>query len=323
MGDSSGRPPRLDVVVVSYRCRAAVLRCLDALASKETIDGLGAVSVHVVDNGSGDGTVEAIRREHPAARVTALPENRGFAAAANVGFRAARGELVLLLNPDVRLTPSALASLVRHLAEHPEVGVVGPRLLQPDGRTQGACGMSPSRLGLVLRTFGVAGVCFRHGPFRGDERLPYFVFPDAPKAVDLLVGAVWLMRREVLEQIGELDERYFLYGEDLDWCRRARAAGVTIVHHPGIEAAHEQGASASRAPLTSLEHFHRSSVRYHVAHEASELPAWFRPLARASLLARYGIARVRHAIGVRGAHRAYLTLDPREANEPTSRMMLA
>ncbi len=302
--------PDLSICIVSYRCRDSLLACLTALRS-----GPPSLRIEtlVVDNHSADGSVEAVRTGFSDVDVTELADNRGFAYAANHGLARARGRYVLLLNPDVRVSGTTLARAVEFLDGDPTWGVLGIRLRYPDGRIQGSCGHFPDTVAVLARSLGIQNLLLRCTAFAARENLAYFCFPSDVHEVDGMLGAFLLVRREVLARVGLLDEGYFLYGEDIDWCRRARGLGVRIVHHPGLEAVHAQGTSAARVPLRSLRHFHASAVRYYHLHERSTLPRWVRPIARASLSVRYALALVKHALGWRPAHRVYLELRPARA----------
>lgn len=302
--------PDLSICIVSYRCRDSLLACLAAYGAGRS--ELRAETL-VVDNGSGDGAVEAVRARFPDVDVTAFDTNRGFAFAANRALARARGRFVLLLNPDVRVSAETLAAAAAALDEHPAWGVLGIRLRYSDGQVQGTCGHFPDTFAVLARSLGIQNLLLRCTAFAARENLAYFCFPSDVHEVDGMLGAFLLVRREVLARVGLLDEGYFLYGEDIDWCRRARGLGVRIVHHPGLEAVHAQGTSAARVPLRSLRHFHASAVRYHRLHERSTLPRWVRPIARASLSVRYALALVKHALGWRPAHRVYLELRPARA----------
>lgn len=300
-------PPDLSVCIVSYRCRDNLLGALAAIgeraeATQTTIETI------VVDNGSGDGTVEVVRDRFPDVQLIAQGHNLGFARAANLALLGARARNVLLLNPDVRVTGDTLASAVRFLDAHRDVGVLSIRLRYPDGRVQGTCGHFPDAFDIAARSLGIHGLVSRLPGFRAREGLPYFCFPGSLHDVDLALGAFLMVRRDTLERVGVLDESYFLYGEDLDWCRRARALGVRIVYDPSLEAVHAQGSSAARAPVTSLRHFHRSAVRYFDEHERPSLPTLLGLLARGSLTVRHWLALVRHVLGFGAAHRIYLVL---------------
>lgn len=307
--------PDLSICIVSYRCRDSLLACLTALRS-----GPPSLRIEtlVVDNHSADGSVEAVRTGFSDVDVTELADNRGFAYAANHGLARARGRYVLLLNPDVRVSGTTLARAVEFLDGDPTWGVLGIRLRYPDGRIQGSCGHFPDTVAVLARSLGAHNLLMRFAPCAARENLPYFCFPSDIHEVDGVLGAFLMVRRKELARVGLLDEGYFLYGEDVDWCRRARRLGVRIVHNSHLEAVHEQGTSAAQVPWRSLRHFHRSAVRYHRLHERPTLPWWARPIARASLSVRYALAVARHLLGWRPAHRVYLELR-RDSVSPPNR----
>lgn len=314
----SGRTsPDLTVCIVSFRCREALLGALAAIESRDRSDP-ATIETTVVDNGSADGTLEAVRDQFPHVQIVALDRNSGFAHAANRALLEARGRNLLLLNPDVRVTGDTLGRAIRFLDGRRDVGVLGIRLRYPDGRIQGTCGHFPDTFAIAARSLGIHGLLARLPCLRAREDLAYFCFPSSVHEVDGVLGAFLMMRRETLERVGLLDERYFLYGEDLDWCRRARRLGVRIVHDPGLEGVHAQGSSAARAPVASLRHFHRSAVRYFGEHERPGLPAAIALLARASLSVRYWLALARHALGLGRAHRIYLVLRGQSDGPPTA-----
>ncbi len=305
--------PDLSICIVSYRCRESLIACL--AAHRPNPPSL-RTETFLVDNHSADGSVEAVAARFADVDVTVLADNRGFAYAANRGLARARGRYVLLLNPDVRVSGNTLARAVAFLDGDPTWGALGIRLRYPDGRIQGTCGHFPDTVAVLARSFGVHNLLQRCAPWAAREDLGYFCFPDDLHEVDGVLGAFLLVRHVELARVGLLDEGYFLYGEDLDWCRRARRLGVRIVHHPRLEAVHEQGTSAAQVPLRSLRHFHRSAVRYHRLHERPTLPPWARPIARASLSVRYALALARHLLGWWPAHRVYLHLRRDRASAP-------
>ncbi|MBK7975841.1 MAG: glycosyltransferase family 2 protein [Deltaproteobacteria bacterium] len=304
--------PDLSICIVSFRCRDEVLGALEAIGQGDVGPSTTFETI-VVDNDSNDGTVEEIRRRFPSVRLVALDRNHGFAHAANRALRDASGRNLLLLNPDVRVTGDTLLRAVSVLDEHPTIGALGIRLRYPDGRIQGTCGHFPDTFAVIARSLGIHGLLARLPMLRSRENLAYFCFPSERHEVDGVLGAFLMMRRNTLERVGPLDAGYFLYGEDLDWCRRARRVGVRLVYEPALEGVHAQGSSAARVPVASLRHFHRSALRYFDAHERPGLPAWVALLARASLAVRYWLALGRHALGLGHAQRIYLVL--RRPNE--------
>ncbi len=235
----------LSVVIVSYNVRAHLLACLETVCAGLKAGGLRG-EVIVVDNASGDGTVEAVRAAFPHVEMIANHQNRGFAAANNQGIRQARGRVVVLLNPDTRVTRDALGRLVRFLDENPAVGVVGPRLVYPDGRTQ------PSRRRFPTLLTGFLESTVVQDYWRDNRVLRrYYVADrsdDETQEVDWLVGACLAVRREAIETAGLLDERFFLYSEEVEWCWRIRRAGWRVVYLPEATVYHHESASAGQQP---------------------------------------------------------------------------
>ena len=228
-------PPSPAVVIVTYNVRELALACLRSLGEE-------AGEVFVVDNASQDGTVEAVREAWPAARVIANPGNEGFARANNQALREARGEHLCLLNPDTEVRPGALRRLQEALEEDPRLGIVGPALLNPDGSLQSAGQAFPTRAALL----GGAVPWTRRA--RGPRRR---AADGTPVECDWIVGACMMIRREVLEQVGLLDEAYFMYGEEKDLCFRAKQAGWKVACLPEAEVIHYGGQSADQAPVES------------------------------------------------------------------------
>lgn len=244
----------VSVVVVTWNTRELTLDCLAsvtaALAPPTTTEIL------VVDNGSSDGTAEAIRERFPTARVIALPANVGFAAGCNAGLRAIRGRHVLLLNSDARVMPGTLERCVRFLDQHPEVGIVGPQLLHPDGRRQNSIHNFPIVATELLPKALFEALFRRRFPSRrwvGEE----------PLDVEAVTGAAMFARAAAVRDVGPLPEEYFFFLEETEWCRRARKAGWRVVHLPTAFAIHLSGASSKRRDpaLTRIE-YHRSLYHF-------------------------------------------------------------
>jgi GT2 family glycosyltransferase len=226
-------PPRTDVsvVVVTYDALPWVERTLDSVNGHETV---------VVDHGSTDGTLDLVRTRFPEAKLVEQ-ENRGLAAGWNRGIAETPGRYVLLLNADAWLLPGALQSLAQYADAHPDAAVVGPRLRNPDGTLQRSVRGFPTlwRLAteyLFLRKLAPrsrALNAFYAGGFAHDE----------PYEADFLMGACLLVRRESIDAVGPLDESFFLFSEETDWCYRFRQAGWKVLFFPGAEAVHVGGAS--------------------------------------------------------------------------------
>ena len=210
----------------------------------------------LVDNGSADGTVEAVRERFPWVGIVALPANRGFAGGNNAGLARARGRYVCLLNNDTIVQPDCFEACVRHLDAHPEVGAVGPQLLHEDGSKQNSIHNFPTLL-LELVPRGVLEVLAPH-------RYPSKRFAhDAALDVEAVLGACMVVRREVIDRIGPMPEDYFFFLEETDWFFAMRAAGHRVVHLPAARLVHLHGASTKKVvPLPTRIEYHRSLYHF-------------------------------------------------------------
>jgi GT2 family glycosyltransferase len=221
----------LSIVIVNWNTRDLLKDCLQSVWS--SLAGVEA-EVIVVDNASTDGSVEMARSHFPATRLIANPDNRGFAAANNQGFDIARGRHVLLLNSDTIVHGDVLARSVEYMDHNPDVGMMGCRVLNGDGSTQMTCSRFPTFANLLLQTTGanrLGGSFFSRYQMldwnRKDER-----------DVEVISGCYLVVRAEVISDIGYLDEAFFCYGEETDWCRRCSNAGWRLVFAPVGEITH-------------------------------------------------------------------------------------
>lgn len=247
--------PRLTVIIVSYNTREMTLECLEKL--RPAVGELSAETI-VVDNDSRDGSVEAVRERFPDVQVIANGRNAGFGAANNCALAVAKGEMLLLLNSDAFPINDALPVLVEYLESHPKAGAVGPRLLNPDGSLQVSCWKFPSPIRAWLECLGLAAT-FRHHPWLGDY---YRWAHDEERSVEFVIGACLLVRREVYEQVGGFDERFFMYAEETDWEKRMHEAGWEIGFTPRALVTHLGGASGHGRVAPVHSHFYRSMDLY-------------------------------------------------------------
>ncbi|OFW00409.1 MAG: hypothetical protein A3I61_04710 [Acidobacteria bacterium RIFCSPLOWO2_02_FULL_68_18] len=254
---------RLSIIVVTYNSVGAVERCLEALARDPPSAGHDVV---LVDNASTDGTALKARRDWPDIRVVDAGANLGFARACNVGIRRSSGELVLLLNPDARVMPGALDAMTRVLDARPDAAVVGPRLLDEHGRPELSFG---SMIGpwAELRQKALVVGSQRGVPF---ARARVGRLTARPREVDWVSGACLLVRRADADAVGLLDERYFLYAEDVDFCAAIRARGRRVLFTPEAEVIHLRGRSAASRPAAAEEAYRRSQMAFYAKHH----PRW-------------------------------------------------
>ncbi|MBO6783780.1 MAG: glycosyltransferase family 2 protein [Alphaproteobacteria bacterium] len=231
----------------------------------------------VVDNGSSDTSIPQLREaiSDPRLRVIELGTNVGFAAGSNHGISESTGSHVLLLNPDCFLDAGALRALVDEFGADPEIGAVGPLILNMDGSEQRGCRRDiPTPWQIFCVGLGLHLLMPDHPRFRGFNQSGDEV-PGAPVQVQSVSGACLLIRRDVLENVGFLDERYFLHFEDLDWCLRAGKAGWTIHFVPGAIAHHVGGVSGRNRPYRVEAHKHASLIRFVRTNFASYYPSAF------------------------------------------------
>ncbi|HEY8884487.1 MAG TPA: glycosyltransferase family 2 protein [Chloroflexota bacterium] len=249
--------PTTSVVIVSYNVRELLLRCL---ASIEAADSSTSIQTIVVDNASTDGSVDAVRAGFPNVLLVDATVNRGFGAANNLALAQAHGNQVMFLNPDAELGSDALAELTRALWSEPGVGVVGPQLIFPDGTTQSSRRRFPDIPLALVESTPIQQWWPR---FSGLDR--YYVRDRSDKdrqEVDWLVGACLLARRAVLDEVGGFDERFFMYSEELDWCRRVRAAGWRVLYCPTARVIHHEGQSSEQNLARRARTFQASKARY-------------------------------------------------------------
>lgn len=258
----------LSIVVLNYNTLGHLRACLQALAAEGSTSLSGGpieAEAIVVDNASTDGSADMVVAEFPWVRLIRSPHNGGFASGNNQALRQCRGANVLLLNPDTLMPPGGLAKLLDRLSDHPEAGVVGPKLLKPDGSMHLACRRSfPTPAIAFYRLSGLSRL-FPRSPRFGRYNLT-FVDPDRAIEVDSVCGACLLVRSAVIARIGLLDERFFMYGEDLDWCLRTRMMGWTVRYEPGIVVQHQHGAASRKRALRTTYHFFRAMDLFYRKH---------------------------------------------------------
>lgn len=229
----------LSVVVVSWNTREVLHGCLERVARH-----LPGAELVVVDNGSGDGSAEMVAERFPGAVLVRNADNLGFGAAANQGMRAASAPDLLLLNSDAYLVDESLLKLVPRLRREPDVGLVGPRILLESGELQRSARRFPSVGRLLLSELYLHRLLPR--PAAAERLLGSYWAHDVEHEADWLVGACLLLRREVFEATGGFDPSIFLYGEEVEWCRRVRAAGWRILFSPEAQVLHLNHKSADR-----------------------------------------------------------------------------
>jgi GT2 family glycosyltransferase len=279
----------VSMVIVSWNARDYLLRCLASL--ERYGDGLIA-EVIVVDNASADDSVACVRAAFPAVTIVEPGENLGFARGNNLGLRLARGKYLCLLNSDAELLPGCLSTLVAHLEANPRVGLIGPRVEGADGTAQDRPRGFPTLWNMFCFAAGLDALCPRSRWLGGYLRRAWPI--DRIMPAEVLSGCFWLARRTAVDEVGGLDESYFMYGEDIDWCRSFHERDWEVVFHPQARAIHHGGKSSGNAPLRFYLEMHRANLQY-----------WRKHHGRLATAGYYLVCLLHHAVrvtayGVRG-----------------------
>jgi GT2 family glycosyltransferase len=309
MNNIQDRPPLLSVIAVTWNAKRFVDLCLRSLAQVEDI----LLEVIVVDNASTDGTPELIAQEFKSFKLIRNNQNLGFAKANNIGIRRSRGKYVCLVNSDVVVPKGCFSSLVEFMEANPRIGMAGPQMLAPDGTVSRSTMRFPSLRSSVGRALALDHSPFfsrlLHSQLMGD-------FPhDRIAEVEVLNGWFWMIRREALDQVGLLDEDFFIYGEDVDWCRRFWKRGWRVAFYPFASAVHFGAASSSAAPVRFYVEQQRANFLYWGKHHGRAARVMYRSivfahnlLRLASNLAIYLISAKRRQEAIQKIRRSWAVL---------------
>ena len=264
------------------------------LASVEQGRGDLTIQTIVVDSGSQDGSVAMVREEFPDVTLIASQDNVGFAKGNNLGFAEANGRYVLLLNPDAVVVGDALSVMVDTLVAQPNIGALGPQLLNPDGSVQSSRRRFPTfATGLFESTWleGVAPTSVLDSYYMTD--LP----EDRASDVDWVTGACIMAPQKVIEEVGGLDEGYFMYSEELDWCRRIKEAGWRVVYDPAAQVIHYVGQSSEQATTARHINFQQAKLRYFRKYHGSSRAAVLRQFLLLSYASQIAVEGAKGAVG--------------------------
>jgi GT2 family glycosyltransferase len=247
----------LSVIIVSWNTRELTRRCLQSL--KDDLGDLDA-EVFLIDNDSHDGTADMVAKEHPWVKLIANDSNRGFAAANNQALHVCTGQNILLLNPDTEVRSGAISTLLQFFEKHPQCGVVAPQLLNTDGTIQRSCRQFPTFMGMFYELIGLSKLFPQRQKFREYKMLDWN--HDDERQVDQPEGACLLIRRSVIEQVGMLDEGYFMLFEEVDWCYRIKKQGWQIWFTPTAQVVHHYGQSIKQVKPKMILSSHRGMYRF-------------------------------------------------------------
>jgi len=298
----------LGIVVVSYNTRDLLRTCLQSIYASR---GEFTFGVCVVDNGSSDDSAAMVSAEFPQVELIANEENVGYPAANNQGLKAfgfsesseetdesEAPRFALLLNSDTEVPPDGLALMLEFMADHPDAGAAGPKLVRPDGSLDLACRRSfPTPEVSFYRMTGLSRIFPGHPRF-GQYNLTY-LNPDQMTEVDSVVGAFMLVRGEAIQEAGLMDESFFMYGEDLDWAYRIKNAGWKIYYTPTVTVLHVKKASTRQNPRAQVE-FYRAMEIFYRKHFAAQTRWWVHNLVIGAISTRLKLEQLRVAVSAAG-----------------------
>lgn len=262
-------PPDISVITVNRNTRELLAPLLNSVI--ETADGL-SIELVLVDNGSTDGSVELVRQEFPDVKVIENGANLGFAAANNRGMDESKGRCILLVNTDVVVLPGALRAMWEFLQQDASVGVVGCRVLNPDGSLQLSGKTFPDPVAALYIGLGIHKI-LPDNKITNRYYLPIQSY-ELRQEVDHVSGSCMMINRAATEKVGLFDENFFLYCEDVDWCTRMRAGGFKVFYLPEAQVIHHKGKSSSKESSRMIREYHRSAwyfYRKHYSRSASRL----------------------------------------------------
>lgn len=251
----------ISVIIVSWNAKALLLKCLESITAQ---DFSFPVEIIVVDNASTDGSPDAVHDRFPGVKLITERENLGFSKANNIGIRESTGDYLLLINSDVVVYPDCFRRLIAYLEQHREVGMVGPKTFGVDGKVQRSCMELPSLWKLFCRALALDSL-FPGSKLFGRQLMRYWGHNDT-RRVEVVNGCFWALRTEAVSRVGLLDERFFMYGEDIDWCKRFAEAGWQIFFFSEAEALHYGGGSSANAPVRFYLEMQRANYQYWLKH---------------------------------------------------------
>jgi GT2 family glycosyltransferase len=250
-------PVEISVIIVAWNAKHYLDLCLNSLALTPP---RRKTEVIVVDNASADDTIEMVESRYPWVNLIKSQKNLGFAKGNNLAIRQCHGRYIALVNPDVIVLSGCLDELADYLDMNPRVGNVGPRIFNPDMTQQSTCRHFPTLWNNFCSATKLEGL-FRHCRAFAGEHMFYFQH-DCTRAIDVIVGCFSMIRRAAFDNVGLLDEGLFMYGDDIDWCRRARNAGWEIVFYPYAQSIHDRGKTTALYPVRFAIAQQRSILRY-------------------------------------------------------------
>jgi len=256
----------ISFVIVNWNAKKCLLEAIRSIY-KTVSDN--TYELIIVDNASSDGSVDAVTGEFPKAKVIVNNENIGFARANNIGIKQSVGRYICLMNSDTVILGNCIKNLTAFMDQRPDIGITGPRILNPDLTLQPQCRYFPTIWNNLCQALGLNHL-FPKSAFFSDSFMKHWAH-DKMRSVDVITGCFWLVRRCAIDQVGLLDEDFFIYAEDVDWCKRFHEAGWDIVFHPDCQVIHVGGASSKNAPIKYYLEMQKADLLYWRKHNGKVL----------------------------------------------------
>ncbi len=283
---AASEKPTVSIVIVSWNTKNLLVQCLESLEHCQRFP----IEIIVVDNASSDDTVEAVRRRFPHVQLVQNEANLGFSKANNIGMGLSSGRYVCLINSDVVVSDGCLEKMLAYMEQRTDIGMLGPKMILSDGTVGQSCMRFPTLWNWFCSALALDSVFKKSKLFSGFMMTDFK--SDRTADVEILTGWFWMVRREALNQVGGLDNRFFMYGEDFDWPKRFHQCGWKVVFYHEAEAIHYCGASSSKAPVRFYVEMNKANLQYFRKHHNIMAVAgfWLLMLLRHILrIAGYGL----------------------------------
>ncbi|GAB6194005.1 glycosyltransferase family 2 protein [Desulfocastanea catecholica] len=254
----------ISIVIVSWNAKDYLQKCIDSIYKENKKCD---IEVIVVDNASTDGSQDMVRTRFPQVQLICNNDNLGFAKANNIGIKQSSGKYLSLINSDVEILSDCFSQMLCYMEEHQDIGILGPMILNSDKTLQRSCRGFPNLWNLLCRALALDSVFPKVKLFGGDM-MGYWPH-DSIHDVEVLSGCFWFINRKALDDVGLLDEVFFIYAEDFDWCKRFADAGWRRIYFPLVQAIHYGGASSDNAPVRFYLEMQRSILCYWKKHHSN------------------------------------------------------
>ena len=278
----------IDIIIVNYNSKDVLINCINSIINEETQLNY---NLWIIDNASTDDSVEDLKEFFPKVNIIKNELNEGFSKANNKIIKMTSAHYILLLNPDTIVYNNSISGCLNYIKEHSEVGIVGCKVLNPDGTLQLACRRSiPTPVVALFRLIGLSKL-FPNNKMFAKYNLTYLNDHEINE-VDAVSGAFLMIKRDVVNKVGLLDEHFFMFGEELDWCMRVKNAGFKVIYYPKSFITHLKGESCKRNPKKARWEFYRAMLLFHKKHWAGKYIFVFNWIVYSGIFLLYFISKV-------------------------------